>query len=212
MIRPDQRRPSIVFVDYYIIDAVTTIDAVVVLAVIGLLMVWRNAISSSLVSLLFLLVQLLFIHGAQCIATLLACVLWVLTTILVGAYWNVWHPVSFFRVNSFGFVLNWIPFLVIDWGAERTTFEIFDLIVLPPFVFSLIVKCHSSSSSFEFIYIREIGNDTKPYRRRRLMCSIHLNDESDTVFLEPYLLIDLFALLCGSNSNEHKAKRNLCCK
>lgn len=100
--------------DYYIIDSVTTIDAVVVLAVIGLLMVWRNDI----LTLLFLLVQLLFcwrslnapkncknwdsiVFHVFCCCLLVGCFVGNCSLCLL----NVWHPVSFFKVNSFRLVM-----------------------------------------------------------------------------------------------------------
>lgn len=78
---------------------------------------------------------------------------------------NVWHPVSFFKVNFIWFCFKLNSILVIDWGAKQT-FDKFRAYSSPTLRIFCYCCCYfSSSSSLDFIYLREIANNTKPYRR-----------------------------------------------
>lgn len=100
---------------------------------------------------------------------------------------NVWHPVSFFKVNSFDFILNWIPFHS-RWSIEEPNerhlkiLSVYFLNSLYFFIYCWLLLLNVLFLLLILFIIREIGNDTKPYRRH-FICSFHLNDENDTVFL-----------------------------
>lgn len=154
-----------------IIDAVTTI-AVVVLVVIGLLMVWRNDISSDS----FVLLEIRYFPAAT------VAKWWKLSLVFVFGWFCYWtfdircHSLSEFV--SLCIKLNSIS--VID--RNEQAFEESTLSALP------------TVSHLVYSIIRDIDKeDVKPYCR--FMISIHINDEHDIVFLYHTFLIDLFVLL-----------------
>lgn len=112
-------RAVVIVLSIIIIDAVTTIDAVVVLVVIGLLMVWRNDICSSSVSLWPLRYITVVpsslrnnIVNTNLLGPSLSLSLFPL---------NIWHPVSFFKWFRY-VALDVHSILVIDRKAKHCWF------------------------------------------------------------------------------------------